>query len=381
MILIKNIELYDPTFQDTKDILLGGGKVLEISDNIEIFSKKIKVIDGSGKYCVPGFIDNHVHVTGGGGEASFRSRAPEVELSKLIEGGITTVVGLLGTDSTSRSIENLLAKVKALNEEGITAYCLTGSYTIPSITITGDIRKDIAFIDQIIGLKVALSDHRSTNPTKEEFYRAAAYANIGGILSGKAGLVVCHMGDGKDGLKYLNDLKNEAEIPIKNLLPTHINRNEKLLEEGLSYIKEGGNIDLTCMGEDELRPANIIMRAIDQKFPLENITISSDGQGSWSKYDQNKNLLAIGISSVKALYEEFLYLVVNKKLALEKALPFFTSNVAKILKIYPQKGAIFEGSDADILILYKNFSIDTVIAKGKILKEGGKIKVFGTYEG
>ena len=60
-------------------------------------------------------------MTGGGGEGSFHTQAPQVQLSSLIKGGVTTVLGLLGTDGISRSVENLLAKVKALKEEGISA--------------------------------------------------------------------------------------------------------------------------------------------------------------------------------------------------------------------------------------------------------------------
>lgn len=45
----------------------------------------------------------HVHITGGGGEAGPASRCPEAQLSKLISAGITTVVGVTGTDSVTRS--------------------------------------------------------------------------------------------------------------------------------------------------------------------------------------------------------------------------------------------------------------------------------------
>src|SRR5690606_3180786 len=102
---------------------------------------------------VPGLIDNHVHITGGGGEGSFKTRVPEITLSKLIEAGITTVVGLLGTDATTRSVENLVAKAKALKEEGVSVYVHTGSYEFPSVTLTGQIKKDIVFIEEIIGAK------------------------------------------------------------------------------------------------------------------------------------------------------------------------------------------------------------------------------------
>ena len=137
----------------------------------------------------PGIIDRHVHVTGGGGEGSFHTQAPQVQLSSLIKGGVTTVLGLLGTDGISRSVENLLAKVKALKEEGISAYAICGAYGYPSTTVTGSVSKDIMFIDEILGVKLAISDHRAPNITTEELIRLASDVRTAGMLSGKPGFI------------------------------------------------------------------------------------------------------------------------------------------------------------------------------------------------
>ncbi|MEA4988463.1 MAG: amidohydrolase family protein, partial [Anaerovorax sp.] len=214
MILIKNIEVYAPKYIGIKDVLIINDKITLIEDNIKEFTEKLEIIDGSGKKLIPGFIDNHVHITGGGGEASFKTRVPEITLSKLIGGGITTVVGLLGTDSTTRSVENLIAKAKALKEEGISVYALTGSYDYPSVTVTGSVKKDIAFIDEIIGVKIALSDHRSANVSFDELSRLASDARVAGMLSGKPGIVTAHMGDGDVGLGLINEVLNKTEIPV-----------------------------------------------------------------------------------------------------------------------------------------------------------------------
>ena len=153
MILIKNVEVYSPQYKGKKDVFVSGGKISLIEDKINFDSEKIKIIDARGKILTPGFIDQHVHITGGGGEGSFKTRAPEITLSKLTSGGITTVVGLLGTDGTTRSVENLVAKAKALKEEGITVFAHTGSYEYPTVTLTDSIKKDICFIEEIIGEK------------------------------------------------------------------------------------------------------------------------------------------------------------------------------------------------------------------------------------
>ncbi len=380
MILIKNIDIYSPKYIGKKDIFISGGKIVLIDDNIKLNNDKIKIIDGTDKILTPGFIDQHVHITGGGGEGSFKTRAPEITLTKLTEAGITTVVGLLGTDGTTRSIENLVAKAKALKEEGISVYAYTGSYEYPTVTITGSIKKDIVFIDEILGVKLALSDHRAPNVSNDELKRVASDARVAGMLSGKAGIVVLHMGDGKLGLSPVNKILEETEIPMKTIRPTHVNRREELLLEAFDYAKRGGKIDLTCGMKKNLEPRNCIKRAIENNVPIENITISSDGYGSWSTYDESGNLLKMGVSSVKSLHNEFKNMIRELEFSIEDALMFVTSNVAKGLGIYPKKGCIYEDSDADILLMDKNFEIDTVIANGKIMIENKKIIVYGSYE-
>lgn len=380
MILIKNVEIYSPEYKGKKDVFISGGKISLIEDNIDFNNDKIKVIDGSNKKLTPGFIDQHVHITGGGGEGSFKTRAPEITLSKLTKGGITTVVGLLGTDGTTRSVENLVAKAKALKEEGITVFAHTGSYEYPTITITGSIKRDIAFIDEIIGVKLALSDHRAPNVSNIELQRVASDARVAGMLSGKAGIVVLHMGDGKRGLKPVNEILEETEIPMKTIRPTHVNRRKELLIEAFDYAKRGGKIDLTCGMKDDLTPGKCIKMAEDINVPKENITISSDGYGSWSKYDEAGNLIKMGVSSVSSLHEEFKNMVEELGFTIEEALTYITSNVAKGLEVYPRKGCISEGSDADILLLDENLNIDTVIANGNLMIEDKEILVYGSYE-
>ena len=71
---------------------------------------------------MPGFIDGHVHMTGGGGEGGYATRTPELSLSDAIRGGVTTIVGCLGTDGVTRSLAALLAKARALDEEGISTF-------------------------------------------------------------------------------------------------------------------------------------------------------------------------------------------------------------------------------------------------------------------
>ena len=234
MILIKNSHLYGPEDMGIRDVLIGGGKILRIAENLpEEEAYGITVIDGTGKVLMPGLIDAHVHILGGGGESGYHTRTPELMLTDALEGGVTTIVGCLGTDGTTRTMTNLIAKARGLEEEGITTYIYTGSYQVPVRTLMGSVMDDLILIDKVVGTgEIAVSDHRSSQPTKEEFAKIVADTRVGGILSGKAGIVNIHLGDGKEQLSFLRYVLEETQIPPSNMLPTHINRSRSLMEDG-----------------------------------------------------------------------------------------------------------------------------------------------------
>lgn len=381
MLLIKGAEVYAPEYLGKKDVLIAGEKIERIGEDLPEY-EGCQVIDGTGRIVAPGFIDRHVHITGGGGEGSFHTQAPQVQLSDLIRGGVTTVVGLLGTDGISRSTENLVAKAKALKEEGISAYCCCGAYGHPGPTITGSISRDIMFVDEIIGLKLAVSDHRAPNITVDELIRLGSDVRTAGMLSGKAGFVCLHMGGDDRALSPVFEALERTSIPVKTFQPTHVGRAKKLQEDAFKLAKMGGTIDFTCgQFEEKIKELAASLRAAKEAgVPMDKVTISSDGQGSWSNYDAAGNLTEMGVSSVDTMYRQVVYQVQNENMSLEEALSLGTRNVAKALEVYPKKGAVHEGSDADVLALNGDLSMNTVIARGSLMMQDGVLLKKGTYE-
>ena len=381
MLLIKGAEVYAPEYLGKKDVLIAGEKIERIGEDLPEY-EGCQVIDGTGRIVAPGFIDRHVHITGGGGEGSFHTQAPQVQLSDLIRGGVTTVVGLLGTDGISRSTENLVAKAKALKEEGISAYCCCGAYGHPGPTITGSISRDIMFVDEIIGLKLAVSDHRAPNITVDELIRLGSDVRTAGMLSGKAGFVCLHMGGDDRALSPVFEALERTSIPVKTFQPTHVGRAKKLQEDAFKLAKMGGTIDFTCgQFEEKIKElAASLQAAKEAGVPMDKVTISSDGQGSWSNYDAAGNLTEMGVSSVDTMYRQVVYQVQNENMSLEEALSLGTSNVAKALEVYPKKGAVHVGSDADVLVLNGDLSMNTVIARGSLMMQDGVLLKKGTYE-
>lgn len=387
--VIKNIEIYSPEYLGKKNIVIVGDKIEGIYDKLEIPKNFIAIneIDGDGLIALPGFIDAHVHINGGGGEGGFHTRTPEIKLSTLINAGITTVVGCLGTDGVCRDMKALLAKAFALEEEGLTTYVYTGSYEIPVKGITNSIKEDIMLINKVIGVgEVALSDHRSSQPTFEEFISIAATARVAGLLSGKSGIVHVHLGDGPRKFEYLKRIVEKTEIPLTQIVPTHCNRNINLFEDAIEYAKIGGYIDLTTSSDpdflekDEVKASYGLKMLLEKGIDIEQIMFSSDGQGSLPKFGENRKLIGLGVGSVSSLYREVRDSVLKDGIPLETAIKTITCNVAQCLKL-KNKGKIERGKDADIILVNKeDLMINGVLARGIELMKDSKTLFKGTFE-
>jgi len=388
MLLIKNILTYSPKSIGIQNILISFDKIIYISPCINIPDKnfpEITVIDGSDLMLIPGIIDLHVHIAGGGGEGGFNTRTPDLMLSNFTMAGVTTCVGLLGTDGTTRSMGNLIAKARSLQIEGISTYTWTGCYQMPTRTITDSARGDIILVDKIIGVgEIAVSDHRSSHPSDNDLIFLASEARIGGMISGKCGILHIHIGDAKKGLLPIFDLHKNSEIPFENILPTHINRNKELFKQSIDYAEMGGFIDITTgikaenANSIEVNPAEAYSILLKNKISPYNITMSSDAGGSMPIFNQDGKLEKLTIGSIMSNIEA-LRDCVNGGIDLENSLIPFTSSPAKRLKL-TGKGQIKEGFDADLLILDKKLNIKYVIAKGKIMVENYKQTVLGTFE-
>ena len=343
--LLRGAQVYAPQALGIQDVLLVAGKVVAIEPQISAdVLPDCQIIDLHGLTLCPGFIDQHIHLIGGGGEAGPATRTPEVGLSKLVEAGITTAIGLLGTDSVTRHPEALLAKTRALNDEGITAYMLTGAYSIPSPTITGSIERDVALIDRIIGVKCAVSDHRSSAPNDSSLANMAAQARVGGLLGNKAGISVFHMGSSKKGLAPLYAILENSDVPMNKLLPTHVNRSETLFDAAIEFALKGGHID-----------------------------------GSQPVFDAQGNLTGIGVAGFSSLLETLVALVKEQDMTLADALVPFTRSVAKFLGL-ETKGEIAVGKDADFVVLTPDLAIHQVYARGRLMVQEGNACVKGTFE-
>lgn len=364
MILLKNIECYCPESCGKKDILIASNKIEtlaspgSLSGNLLIDTE----LDCSGLLAFPGIIDQHVHILGGGGEQGFASQISEIDVSDIRNAGVTTLVGLLGADGMTRSLESLYARAKALEAQNVTVYLYSGSYAVPPVTFTGNMMRDLVLIDMVIGAgEIAVSDYRSSCPTLPELLKLASETHLGGMLGNKAGVVHFHIGDGKDGLSPIKNILDQSDLPKEALVPTHTNRNPTLFREAMSYCKEGGNIDLTAGETAGIPVPDAIQMLINDNNDLSHVTVSSDAGGS---------IPSGGVAKNQVLFDDIIA-GIRSGVNPADAFRLVTENVAKLLKLYPQKGTIQEGSDADILVTDKEFCIRMLFSKGKLVLQSG----------
>jgi beta-aspartyl-dipeptidase (metallo-type) len=382
--LLANAHVYSPDDEGLRHVLVGGGRILAIvNDPDDVNAPGLEIADLGGRRLVPGLIDGHAHITGGGGESGFASRVPAVPLSRFTRAGVTTVVGVLGTDDTTRDTRALVAQVLALREEGLSAWCHTGGYHVPPVTLTGSVRDDIVYIDSIIGVgELAISDHRSSQPTLEELLRIASDAHVAGLITGKAGILHLHLGDGPRGMASIRKMLSQSELPARVLNPTHVNRRKALFDEALELAAAGVVIDITAFpageGEDAIDAVEALERFFASGTAEERVTVSSDGGGCLPEWNAMGELVSMDVGSPSALAGALTALL-DRGVPPERALKPFTSNVARLLRLH-RKGRIAPGRDADLLVLDENNRIRDVMASGVWHVREGQQLIFGRFE-
>ncbi len=386
--LIKNANIFAPDRLGLCHILTAGDTIVYLGEDLPDLASclDVTVLDVEGASVIPGLIDGHAHITGGGGESGPASRVPPVFLSAFTSAGVTSVIGVLGTDDLTRNTQGLVTQAYGLREQGISAWCHTGGYHVPPTTLSGSVRGDIVFIDPIIGIgELAISDHRSSQPTLDEFLRIASEAHVAGLMTGKAGIVHIHMGDGRRALAIIRDALETSEIPPRVFNPTHVNRNTYLFEEALELSHHGCRIDLTAFpkepdGSDHqgLSAADAFLRYRDKGGPAAHLTISSDGGGCLPHFDNDSQLTRMGVGRSSTLIETVQELV-ERGVDLAEALAPFTCNVADLLRL-PRKGRLVCGGDGDLVVLDEKHGIKHVMARGQWHVRDSRVVIPGRYE-
>lgn len=383
--LIKNATVFAPEPLGIRQVLVAANRIVYVGQAVPELDARLNVdeVDADGARLIPGFIDPHAHVTGGGGEAGFETSVPAPVLTDYTRAGVTTVVGLLGTDDLVRTTSAMIARIKALRSEGLSAWGYTGGYHLPPATLTGSVRSDIVHVEELIGVgEIAISDHRSSQPTFHDIVRLASEAHVAGLMTGKAGVVHFHVGDGVRGLSLIREALDTTELPARVFYPTHVNRRKALFDEALALTARGCTIDITAFpveeGEDAWSAEDALARYLDAGADRARVTISSDGGGCLPVFDETGAPVGLDYARADAIPAAFSALL-RRGRSMEEILPAFCTNAAQLLRL-AHKGRVAEGMDADLIILDKNHMPRHVMARGiwHVLDHQPIIK--GTFE-
>lgn len=380
--VITNANLFAPHPSGLVDLYVAGGSLVAVLPhgvadphlfasmlNAQGGSPLVSLVDVQGDYVLPGLIDPHMHVTGGGGEMGPASRTPSAQVSQIVDGGITTLVGLLGTDGVSRSLENLLQMVLGLEQSGLTTYMLTGSYHTPVKTLFDTVERDVTLIEKVIGVgEVAISDHRSSWPSFQELVQIVSDARVGGMLSGTCGVALFHVGDGPTTLDPLWEIVEKTTIPISQMYPTHVSgRGMPLLLDGIDWIAQGGTVDFTADAPGENVTVEALLFYREQGVDMSHVTVSSDAYGSFPVY-KNGVLQSYGVGMPENILNDLRTLVLDHQWSLDSAFSLATNNTATMLQL-ERKGTLEVGKDADLMVLSaSSLDLRYVMAGGAWLK-------------
>jgi len=384
--LLTNARVFAPAELGLKTILVCAGKVVYVGDEVPTLASYLNAehTDLAGAIVVPGLIDGHTHITGGGGESGAASRVPAPLLGQFTRAGVTSVIGVLGTDDLTRNTQTLVTQAYGLREQGLSAWCFTGGYHYPLTTLTGSARSDIVNLDPVIGIgEFAISDHRSSQPTLQNLLQLASETHVAGLMTGKAGVLHLHLGDGARGLDLVRRALDDSELPARVFHPTHVNRNKPLFEQACALVADRGcNVDLTAFPDATDDPgwsaAESILRYRSAGLPKDNLTVSSDGGGCLPAFDNQGELVAMDIGSSQTLLAT-IRLLVGEGVALNDLLPYFCSNIARIMRL-AGKGTIAVGQDADLLVLDDTLAVQHLMANGRWHIQNGEQHIFGSYE-
>jgi beta-aspartyl-dipeptidase (metallo-type) len=388
--VIRGGEIFAPESVGRREILISGERILAIGEGFADKTAPLggaRVIDATGRKVVPGFIDQHLHLLGGGDFEGPLGRVPELHVSWITEGGVTTAVGIMGIDMESKGLHGLLVKARELERSGLTTFIYTGAFPVPSPYLTRSVRADIVLIDKVLGVKVAISEDTYPNLSLPDLARLAGELKLAAGISGKAAVMHCHTGRNPRRLEPIFDLLDQVGLSIRQIVPTHVNRRQPDMHEHVvRFARMGGTVDFSanlcqrCGSVTGLNPDEAVRRALDAGVPLDQITLSSDANVSMPLLDGQDHVVGLHNASPRILHREWLHIIRTNRLSLPQALPLVTTNVARVLGIGDRKGSLAAGKDADIVLLTEDLMVDTVIARGQVMVRDGHAVVRGPFE-
>ncbi len=386
--ILRGGHLYTPADAGVQNVICHGERIVALGRGLRApeLSVPVEEIDCRGKLVAPGFIDQHLHILGGGGGEGPASRIPELRLSDIVEHGVTTVAGILGLDPVTKPLAALYTKAKALEMDGLTTFIYNGSFEFPPHTLTGSMRSDLLLVDKVIGVKVTLADARGGHPDADQLARLLSDVYTGGSLGGKAGVVHAHLGHAGDPYPLMAQALARSHVPPEHLVVTHVNYSEPLLRGAIEFARHGTYLNVDSILDPELLvpgavpPDVAIKRLLAGGVPLERLTMCTDGNGSVPRVDPRTGARLQYHHGMDTILRAMRCMTQRQGLPLPDALSLMTRNAARALALSGRKGSLAPGMDADVLVLDPDLRVDSVLSRGRVMVREGRAVVRGMCE-
>ena len=216
--LLKHAKIYAPAPMGVQDVLVVGEKICRIAPVIEGYEglPEVEVFDLEGRILAPAiWISTSISPAAAGNKARLPAclRASSACLWRMALRRWWGCWVLM----VSRAALKIWCKARALTEDY--RLRLDQRLWLSADYHDRSVEKDIMMVPPIIGVKVAVSDHRSFQPTGEELIRLATAARRAGLLSCNPGLVTMHMGSGQGGLDPVFYVLDHATCRRKTCCP------------------------------------------------------------------------------------------------------------------------------------------------------------------
>lgn len=379
------------------DIKVDSGKIVEIGENLE--SKDCEIVDVSGSYIIPGGIDTHTHFDLDTGTTitadDFISGT-----KAAIAGGTTTILDF-ATQSKGKSLKAGLEEWhhKARNK----AYCDYGFHM--AITDWSDSvcdEMDEMIKQGVSSFKLYMAYKGTLQVDDSIIYKALEKSkNIGAIIGFHCenGDLVCELVDKNLKENHISPqyhatsrppmleaeatsrLMKIAELTKSKVCVVHLSCKESL-DEVLKAKERGVDVVVeTCpqyllLNEDKYKLEGFEGAKYVMSPPLRNV---KNNDILWKALEQNQ-IDTIGTDHCSFNYKKqkelgiddfskipngapgvehrvgllYTYGVSTNKISINRMVELLSTNPAKIYGLYPQKGTIEVGSDADLVVLNPN---------------------------
>ena len=404
--VIKGGQVVTPQAVGEMDVGIQGEKIVAVGWSGTLSEQAAHVIDASGKIVIPGGIEPHAHIgipvpSEWSGQPDIMTQPPQDASRAAAFGGVTTIVDFAGDlsfaeveDATPKSIMSVVEERRSVFRTHAYTdytfhYILAGEVAPETISEIGE-----AIQEGVASFKIFTTFHPIRVPYGHLWTIFAEVAKHGGIMAVHA--------EEDEVVRYMTEkLKREGRDQGYNLHLVHNNISEDLAfrhiirlaqhtEAGIYFVhttaKEGvaaiaearaagqpvygealhNYLQFTC--EDYKKPGGTAIHTYPAiKFADDRDALIAglmDGRLATTATDEytthkGPKLWGDTIETVCGGHNgietrmpvAFTKFVAERNMSLQRFVDITSANAAKLLGLYPRKGAIQPGSDADLVLI------------------------------